>query len=165
MLFVINKSALQGAISVVRDDRSKKTQGPAGPFLRLEAKDNSVKLEGNEVSANIPATVYEPGVLFLRVTIFRRLLKTFTKEKFLTIQVMSEGLLVENVTLSLEGHDMLLYLNPDQAPRFHPSVKLKPLPKVSKPKPKPTSHQLLLWDISPTVPLGPETHWEQEDLE
>ncbi len=152
MLFVINKSKLQGALSIVRDDRTKKTQGPAGPFLRMEANDNSLKLDGNKVSAMIPATVYEPGVLFLRATVFRRMLATFSKQEFLTIQVMSEGLLVENVTLSLEDQDMLLYVNPDQAPRFHPSVKLKPLPKVSKPKPKPTSRQLLLWDISPTVP-------------
>ena len=150
MLFVINKSALQGAISIVRDDRSKKTQGSAGPFLRLKAKDNSVKLDGNEVSATIPATVYEPGVLFLRVTIFRRLLKTFTEQKFLTIQVMSEGLLVENVTLSLEDQDMLLYLNPDQAPQCHPSVRL--LRAAKKPKPAPTSRQLLLWDIRDPSP-------------
>lgn len=152
MLFVINKSKLQGALSIVRDDRTKKTQGPAGPFLRMEANDNSLKLDGNKVSAMIPATVYEPGVLFLRATVFRRMLTTFKKQTFLTVQVMSEGMLIENVTLSLEDQDMLLYINPDQAPRFHPSVKLKPLPKVSKPKPKPTSRQLLFWDVRDQSP-------------
>lgn len=148
MLFVVNKSKLQGALSIVRDDRTKKTQGRAGPFLRMEANEDLLKLDGNEVSAAIPATVYEPGVLFLRATVFRRMLKTFQKQTFLTIQVMSDGMLIENVTLSLEDQDMLLYVNPAQAPRFHPSINLKPLPKVSKPKPKPTSHQLLLWDRS-----------------
>lgn len=148
MLFVINKSEFQGAISIVRDDRKKKIQGRAGPFMRLEAKDNHVTLDGNEVSATISATVYEPGVLFLRVTVFRRLLTTFTNQKFVTIQVMADGLLIENVTLSLEEQDMLLYVNPDQAPRFHPSVRLLPeVPKpIPKPKPKPMFRQLSLWD-------------------
>ncbi len=163
MLFVINKSKLQGALSIVRDDRTKKTQGPAGPFLRMEANDNSLKLDGNNVSAIIPATVYEPGVLFLRATVFRRMLRTFKKQTFLTVQVMSEGMLIENVTLSLEDQDMLLYVNPDQAPRFHPSVRF--VRAAKKRRHQPTSRQLLLWDISPTVPLGPDTLWKQEDLE
>lgn len=146
MLFVINKSEFQGAITIVRDDRTKKSRGFAGPFLRLEANDNYVKLDGNEVSAKISATVYEPGVLFLKVTMFRRVLRSITKQKCLTIQVMSEGLLVENVSLPLEANDMLLYPIPDQAPRFHPSVAL--LAAASNRKPKPKSHQLLFWDLT-----------------
>ena len=87
MLFVIDKPQFQHVIAIVRDDRRKEDQGLAGPFLRLEARDDYVKLDGLEVSAKIPATVYEPGVLFLKVTLFRRLLRTFKGEKFLTIQV------------------------------------------------------------------------------
>jgi len=168
MLFVINKTVFQGVISVVRDDRTKKTQGSAGPFLRLEAKDNCVTIGGNEVLATIPATVYERGVLFLRATVFRRLLTTITKQKFLTIQAMAEGLLIENITLPLESNDMLLYPIPDQSPHFHPSVRMvsavsePTVPPVSeptvsppserslfppsKPKRRPDRRQLLLWD-------------------
>jgi len=163
MFFVINKSKLQGALSIVRDDRRKKTQGSAGPFLRMEANDNFVKLDGNHVSAMIPATVYEPGVLFLRATVFRRMLTTFQKRTFLTVQVMSAGMLIENVTLPLEGHEMLLYLNPEKAPRWHPSERDRRIAK--KTKRGPTQRQRLFWDISPTVPLGPDSLWKQEDWE
>lgn len=146
MLFVIKKSELQGAISIVRDDRTKKSRGFAGPFLQLEANENYVKLDGNEVSAKIAATVYEPGVLFLKVTMFRRVLKSITKQKFLTIQVMSDGLLLENVSLPLETNDMLLYLDPILAPRFHPSVAL--LAAALEEKRKKASRQLLFWDLT-----------------
>jgi hypothetical protein len=50
----------------------------------------------------VPATMYEPGALFLRVTIFRRLLPTFKGEKFLTIQVTSDEPLMGHVRLPLE---------------------------------------------------------------
>ena len=133
MLFVIDKPQLQRIIAIVRDDRRKEDQGLAGPFLRLEARDDYVKLDGLEVSAEIPATVYEPGVLFLKATLFRRLLPTFKGEKFLTIQVMADGVLMGPVRLPLESNDMLLYPDPDQAPQVHPSAALS----RSKPKAKP----------------------------
>ena len=142
MLFVIDKPEFQRAISFARDDRKKADWGLAGPFMRLEAKDEYVKLDGLEASAKIPATVYEPGVLFLKVTALRRLLTTITKEKYLTIQVMADGLLMDRICLPLESNEMLLYPDPDQAPQVHPSVKFSP--PVSKPKPD--SRQLLLWD-------------------
>ena len=82
MFFVVDKSMLQWNLSIVRDDRTKKTLGQAGPFMRLEANDDYLKLDGQEVSAKIPATVYEPGVLFLKITVFRRLLKTITGQPF-----------------------------------------------------------------------------------
>ncbi len=143
MLFVIDKQEFQRAISFARDDRKKADWGLAGPFMRLEAKDDYVKLDGLEAYAKIPATVYEPGVLFLKVTALRRLLTTIKKEKYLTIQVMADGLLMDRIRLPLEANEMLLYADPDQAPQVHPAVRLSP--KVSK-KSKPTSRQLLLWD-------------------
>ena len=144
MLFVIDKPELQWVISFVRDDRTKASRGLAGPFMRLEAKDNYVKLDGLEASAKIPATVYEPGVLFLKVTLFRRLLRTLKGEKFLTIQVMADGLLIDRVRMPLESNEMLLYANPDQAPQVHPAFRLSP--PVSKSKPE--CRQLSLWDES-----------------
>jgi hypothetical protein len=124
MLFVIDKPELQRTISIVRDDRTKKSQGSSGPFMRMEAQESFLKLDGLEASATIPATVYEPGVLFLKVTVFRKLLKTIKGEKFLTIQVTDDELLLDRVRLPLESNDMLLYADPATAPQKHPSVAL-----------------------------------------
>jgi hypothetical protein len=137
MFFVIDKPHFQRVLSIVRDDRTKKRQGLAGPFLRLEAKDDYVELDGLEVSAKIPATVYEPGVLFLKVTLFRKLLQTFKGEKFLTIQVTADELLMGFVRLPLESNEMLLYANPDQAPPVHPSVRLSSSDSIPKQEPMP----------------------------
>ena len=149
MLFVINKPEFQRAISFARDDRKKTDWGLAGPFMRMEARDDYVKVEGLEAYAKIPATVYEPGVLFLKITLLRRLLTTITKQKYLTNQVMADELLMERIRLPLESNEMLLYPDPDQAPQVHPSFKLLPpvlpLPPPDS-KPKPVSRQLLLWD-------------------
>src|SRR5262245_16283784 len=142
MIFVIDKPQFQRVIAIVRDDRRKEDQGLAGPFLRLEARDDYVKLNGLEISGKIPATVYEPGVLFLKATLFRRLLQTFKGEKFLTIQVTGDELLMGYVRLPLESNEMLLYPNPDQAPPVHPVYAFaKPAP-VPRPRPR----QLTLWN-------------------
>ena len=142
MLFVIDKLKFQRAISIVRDDRTKRTQGPAGPFMRLEANDEHVRIDGVKASAKIPATVYEPGVLFLKVTVVRRLLGTITGDKFLTIQVMADGLIMDKARLPFESNDMLLYLNPEQAPLQHPSDSTTD----SESQPEPKDRQLKLWD-------------------
>ena len=81
----------------------------------LPAGGDRLKLSGREVEAEFPATVYESGVLFLRVTVFRRLLRTFTGEKTITIQANEEGLMFGDVRLPLESRDMLLYPDPAQA--------------------------------------------------
>ena len=142
MLFVIDKPQFQRVIAIVRDDRRKEKQGLAGPFLRLEARDDCLKIEGLEVSAKIPATVYDPGVLFLKTTLFRRLLRTFKGEKFLTIQVTGNELLMGYVRLPLESNEMLLYPNPDQAPPVHPGVALEEPAPVRQTR----LRQLRLWD-------------------
>lgn len=142
MLFVIDKPEFQHAISIVRDDRTKRNQGQAGPFMRLEAQDDYVKLTGLAASAKIPATVYEPGVLFLKITVLRRLLQTIKGEKFVTIQVMADELLLDRVRLPLESNEMLLYPNADQAPDQHPSLSLIEPERVSISN----ERQLNLWD-------------------
>lgn len=76
MMFVIDKPQMQRMIAIVRDDRTPATQGAAGPYMRIEASGGSITLTGREAEATFPATVYEEGVLFLRVTLFRRLLGT-----------------------------------------------------------------------------------------
>jgi hypothetical protein len=125
MFFVVDKQLLQGTLAIVRDDRTKAQQGTDGPFLRLEARDGFLQLDGQRASAKIAATVYEEGVLFLRVTIFRRLLGTLTGQPFLSIQVTSDGILMDRIRLPLDANDMLLYPNPEQAPAKHPSQLLQ----------------------------------------
>ena len=96
MLFVVDKPRLQRIISIVRDDRTSETQADDGPFLRLEANDDRLKLSGKLVEADFPATDYKPGGLFLRLTLFRRLIKTITFKQllvhYMTFQVKSDGL-------------------------------------------------------------------------
>ena len=146
MLFVIDKPKFQRAISIVRDDRKKRSQGLAGPFMRLEAKDDHVKIDGVEASAKIPATVYEPGVLFLKVTLLRRLLQTIKGEEFLTIQVMADGVLIGRARLPLESNEMLLYADPATAPQKHPSVSLAEAEQNTDHHAEREDRQMLLWD-------------------
>jgi hypothetical protein len=151
MLFVAEKRKLQAAISIVRDDRKKKTQCSSGPFMRLEANDGCLELSGQEVSAKIPATVYEPGVLFLKITVFRRLLRSITGEQFITIQITADELLLDKVRLPLHANEMLLYPTPKDAPLQHPSIRFEeksapPQKPLRSKKRKPHDDQLLLWE-------------------
>jgi hypothetical protein len=153
VLFVVNKPEFEHAISVARDDRRKDIQGRAGPFIRLEAKDDYVEVEGLEASARIPATVYESGVLFLKVTVFRRLLRTIKGEPFLTIQATTNELIIDKAHLPFEANDMLLYADPERAPQTHPDQGPLVHPALvwwnRKSKPKPLFRQRMLWDESP----------------
>lgn len=145
MLFVIEKPQLQRVVPIVRDYQCEKDQGLAGSFLRLEARGDYIKIDGLEASGKIPATVYEPGVLFQKATQFRRLLPTFKGEKFLMIQVIGDELLIGYVHLSL-NKKMLLNVNPDQAPEVHPAVAVdKPARPKRCPVRRPCSRQLMLW--------------------
>jgi hypothetical protein len=147
MFFVVDRRLLQRTLAIVRDDRSKNHQGTDGPFMRLEARDGYLKLDGLRISARISATVYEQGVLFLRVTIFRRLLGTLSGQPFLSIQVMSDGMLMDRIRLPLDANDMLLYPNPQQAPTRHPSESLRQEveEEAEDRKPQPECDQLRLW--------------------
>ena len=120
MFFVIDRPRLQRMIAITRDDRRKVDQGCGGSFFRIEANGGHVKVSGMQVAATLPATVYEPGVLFLRVTIFRRLLATFKGEKFLTFQCDANELVFGNVHFPLESLDILHYADPAKAPERHP---------------------------------------------
>jgi hypothetical protein len=107
-------------------------------------------VEGLEAAGRIAATVYEPGVLFLKVTIFRRLLRTIRGENFLTVQATADELMVDKAHLSLEASDMLLYADPARAPRVHPDqvplVRKASSPRPIRAKPVPVFRQRLLWD-------------------
>ena len=135
MFFVVDKPRLQRMISIVREDRTRKDQGKNSPFLRIEAVGNELSLSSEAVAATFPATVYEPGVLFLRTTQFRRLIGTFKGEKFLSFQVTKDGLNFGNVLLPFEGSDMVLYLDPEQAPQSWPpeAPEAEQIPEVKEP--------------------------------
>src|SRR5215212_2396180 len=120
MFFVVDRPRLQRIIAITRDDRRSDQQGRAGPFYRIEARGERLKLTGRELEAEFPATVYEPGVLFLGVTTFRRALQLLTGMKTLAIQVNKDGVLLDNIQLALGVGDMLLYVDPTKAPERHP---------------------------------------------
>lgn len=107
-------------IAIAREDRTPRKQGHNATFLRLKATENELTVSGDRVSATFPATVYEQGVLFIRPTLFRRLVRTFKGEKFLTFQVTEDGLRFGDVLMPFEGSDMVLYPNPDTAPQSWP---------------------------------------------
>lgn len=120
MFFVVDKPRLQRIISIVREDRSRRKNAET-PFLRLKAENTELTISGGGcVKAMFPATVYEPGVLFVRTTNFRRLVRSFKNEKFLTFQVAEDGLRFGNVLMPFKGSDMVLYPNPADAPESWP---------------------------------------------
>ena len=120
MFFVADKARLQRLIALTRDDRRPEQPGKAGPFFRIEASGAHLRLTGRQVEAEFPATVYEEGVLFLRVTLFRRALQLLPAADQIAIQVREDGVHVGDVTLPLDNNDMLLYLDPARAPLRHP---------------------------------------------
>jgi hypothetical protein len=120
MFFVVDKSRLQRLIALTRDDRRPSQQGRAGLFFRIEASGTRLKLTGRQVEAEFPATVYEEGVLFLRITLFRRALQLLPPTEQIAVQVRRDGLHIGDVTLPLERNDMLLYADSARAPTHHP---------------------------------------------
>jgi len=142
MLVILDRPRLLRLIAIVRDDHGirKRERGNA-PFMRMEASGDSLKLSGRVVEATLPATVLEPGVLFLRVARFRHLLNGLRAEKTLTIQVNGDGLLFGYIRMPLESNDMLLYPDPKTAPARHPLERLA----EEEPDPQPESPQLPLF--------------------
>ncbi|HOK96303.1 MAG TPA: hypothetical protein PK525_12415 [Anaerohalosphaeraceae bacterium] len=129
MLFVIDKVRFQKFIAIVRRDRTPITQGKDAPYLRIRAEKDEVEVTSTDASALIQTTVYEPGVLFIRTTLFRQVLKaTPTKEPFMTFQVDKAALVFADVRMPFETNDMVLYTNPAEAPMTFPP----PLPEYEK---------------------------------
>jgi len=120
MFFVADKHRLRRLIAITRDDRRPAQQRAGGPFYRIEARAGRLRLTGRAVEAEFLATVYAEGVLFLRVTLFRRALQFMPGTPTIAVQVSAEGLHVGDVTLPLEANDMLLYTDPARAPLRHP---------------------------------------------
>jgi len=120
MFFVVDKPRLQRIISIAREDRSRRKDAET-PFLRLKAENTKLTISGGGcVTATFPATIYQPGELFIRTTKFRRLVRSFKNEKFLTFHVAEDGLHFGDVLMPFEGSDMVLYPNPADAPEMWP---------------------------------------------
>ncbi|MBL7143309.1 MAG: hypothetical protein ISS76_03670 [Phycisphaerae bacterium] len=133
MFFVVDKPRLQRMIAIVREDRTPQKQGYYAPFLRIKAVENELTISSDKVSATFPATVYEPGVLFIKTTNFRRVLRaTKINGDFLTVQVTNEELVFADVRYPFESLNMILYPNPENAPTTWPPPppKAEQLPKV-----------------------------------
>lgn len=121
MFFVVDKPRLHRMIAIIREDRSATEQGPDSPFLRLGAVGNELTVASSSGSATFPATVYEEGVLFIRTTRFRRILRlTPVTEQFAAFQVSGDGLRFCDVFLPFDGNEMVLYLRPSEAPDCWP---------------------------------------------
>ena len=121
MLFVIAKNRFQKFISIVRNDRKASVWGQDSPYLRIQAEKDRVEIASGDAAGSLPATVYEPGVLFIRTTLFRRVLKaTPTAQPFITFQVDKQALLFADVKMPFETNDMILYTNPAEAPASFP---------------------------------------------
>ena len=121
MFVVIDKARLSRLIALTRDDRRPRDQGRDGPFYRIQAANDALRLSGRHVEATVPATIHEPGVLFLRVTLFRQMLRMLPEKGFVAIQANTEGIMFGDVRLSPEAVDMLLYSDPARAPEKHPA--------------------------------------------
>lgn len=147
MLFVIDKIRFQKFIAIVRQDRKPSLQGKDSPFLRIQAEKDIVEIASSQAKASLTATVYEPGVLFIRTTLFRRVLQaTPTVDQFITFQVDKEALVFADVRMPFENSDMILYTNPAEAPPTYPP----PLPKNERIEEKITSPPSL-FDERPSV--------------
>ena len=126
MFFVVDKARLKRIIAIVREDRTPKKQTVDVPHLRIMAVENELTLSSSEVSATFPATVYEPGVLFIPTTDFRRILRaTKTDEDYITFQVTDEDFIFADVRIPFKSNNMILYRNPKEAPESWPP----PLPE------------------------------------
>lgn len=121
MFFVVDKPRLQRMIAIVREDKAASQQGIDSPFLRLAAVGGELTVASSTGAATFPATIYEEGVLFIRTTRFRRILQmTPAKSKFVTFQVSPDGLHFCDVLFPFTSGDLVLYLNPAEAPAVWP---------------------------------------------
>ena len=68
----------------------------------------------------VSATVHEPGVVFLRVTLFRQMLALLPEKGFIPIMAAENGITFGDTRLGCSVVDMLLYPDPDTAPMVHP---------------------------------------------
>lgn len=128
MFFVVDRPRLARLLKVVQPGRQRKAGSgklaSSGPFFRMQAWNDKLLITGPTVEAECPATVYEPGVLFLRLRFFQFLLSEMPDIKQLAIQVNKDGMHVDNVRLSFAIGDMLLYPDVATAPLVHPSERL-----------------------------------------
>ena len=121
MFFVVDKTRLQRMISLVREDKTPEKQGDETPFLRLKALQNELTISSSVESATLPATVYEPGVLFIRTTKFCRVLNMASvKEQFITFQFTEEGLRFCDALLPFDTENMAYFSDTTQSPEHWP---------------------------------------------
>ncbi len=120
MFFVIDKPKVHRILPILRDNTRSEGRASGGIYLRIEACDGNLTVTGESVEATVPATVYEPGVLFVRLAKFARLFRSIRGQKTLAIQVNADGLLMDGFRMPLESNEMLLYADPAKAPQHCP---------------------------------------------
>lgn len=121
MLFVIDKTRFKKFVCIVREDKKRTVQGNNSPYLKIRAEKDEVEVSSSTASALIKTTVYEPGVLFIRTTLFRNALRAApANEPYITFQADKEALVFADVRVPFETNDMVLYTNPAEAPMSYP---------------------------------------------
>ena len=117
MHIVLNRRRLERVFTVVRN---RGAAAKAAPFLRLDAHQGELTISGLVVQAVIPAVVEEPGVLFIRATLLRSLLKAFAGEKSLVCRVTEKAFLLGNLRLPMNPKSLIYFPDRAKAPRILP---------------------------------------------
>jgi len=127
MFFVIEKPRFERMLAIADEAPVGRGTGRE-PFVRIEARENRMSMAGPRVTAEFSVTVYEPGVLFLRAGVLRRLLRMMPirelKMKHVAFQVSADGLRFADVKLPFSVGDMLLYPDCAGAPDRHPEDRM-----------------------------------------
>ena len=118
MRFAINKPRLQRTMEIVWGEWLATYRGIGPQYLRLEVKDDSLTISGNEAEASFPAEVIESGVLFVRATILDELLCQCPDLPAEKVHIESDGdvLRVNGMEKPLWEDDAILFDDPTTAP-------------------------------------------------
>lgn len=116
MFFVIDSLYLHQITSLAGSDCSSDTLDADAPFVRLAALNSELTVASTKNHATIPATVWEPGVLFIEPAAFHRLLEAVKRENHFAVQATDKELRIGNVRLVYEPNAMQLFPDPAAAP-------------------------------------------------
>ena len=120
MFFVIDKAKFHRFLPLIRVDRRDRPGLERSPYLRLQAAGGELTASAPGGEVTIPATVYEPGVLFVRCAQFSRYFRSIRGQKMISIQANADGLFMDGLRIPLESNEMLLYADPAKAPQHCP---------------------------------------------
>jgi hypothetical protein len=122
--FTIETRKLVKLLRAVAPESGTKVPG-RNPLLRLIAEHNTVSIRINDVEAGCEAEVEEEGAAFFIFRKFLPLVRSYGKERRLTITVAAEGIKIGNTWASATLWELSLFADPQTAPD-QPSNAIKP---------------------------------------